>query len=89
MKREELIDKNITQWGLFMQYVLENPGVLDEIPQDATVISLPEEDRELAETNLKHGKKLEAEGKKVVYFKVKAVPQKRTVLVPQVELAKV
>lgn len=89
MKREEVIEKNLTQSGLFMQYVLEHPEILEKIPDDATVISIPEDDLGLANTNLECGKKLEAEGKKVVYFKVRAVPQKRTVLVPQVELAEV
>ena len=87
MSNKSIIDKNLEQHSLFMQYALEHPEILEKIPEDAEIVFLPEDDSDLVKINLSSGKSKEAKGKKVVYLKVKLTPETRTVLIPQVEVA--
>lgn len=86
MSNQTVIDKNLEQYSLFMNYALEHPEILEKISDDAEIVFLPENDKELVEINLKNAKAKEKVGKKVIYMKVKVTPQTRTVLIPQVEL---
>ena len=89
MSNKEIIYKNLEQHSLFMQYALEHPEILEEIPPGAEVVFIPEDKPELAKINLKSAKAKEAKGEKVVYLKVKVTPETRTILVPQVEVTSV
>lgn len=89
MRKNEVIEKNLEQHSLFMQYALEHPEVLERIPDNAEIVFLPENDPKLAKVNLNAGRSKESKGKRIVYVKVKVTPQTRTVLVPQIELTSV
>ncbi|HEY4694639.1 MAG TPA: DUF5647 family protein [Candidatus Nanoarchaeia archaeon] len=86
MSNKEIIEKNLEQHSLFMQYALEHPEMLEKIPDGAEIVFLPDGDPDLAKVNLDSGKAKEAKGGKVIYIKVKVTPKTRVVLVPQVEL---
>ncbi len=86
MRNNDVIEKNLEQHSLFMQYALEHPEILEKIPEGAEVIFIPENDPQLAKVNLNSGREKAAKGKKIVYVKVKVTPETRTVLVPQLEV---
>jgi len=89
MIREEQSRKNNELMALFMQQVLDDPRLLEEIPEEAEVIFLPQNDSDLCEANLKLGKARQAEGQKVAYISIELVPQVRTFFVPRLRLAQV
>lgn len=89
MTNKEIIEKNLEQHSLFMQYALEHPAILEKIPDGAEVVFLPEDDAQLAKVNLNAGKSKKSKGKKIIYVRVRVTPQTRTVLVPSVELTSV
>jgi len=86
MRNNDVIEKNLEQHSLFMQYALEHPEILEKIPEGAEVIFIPENDPQLAKVNLNSGREKAAKGKKIVHVKVKVTPETRTVLVPQLEV---
>ena len=69
MTKDDVVRKNLDLHAEWMKYAFENPDVLDRIPKGATLVILPEDDKELYEENYKT---LEAEKKKgVTVFVVK------------------
>jgi hypothetical protein len=45
------ISKNIDLAGRFLRAMIDNPAHMDEIPDHASVIGMPEDDLELAQQN--------------------------------------
>ena len=70
MRKEDLFKKNHFLGVEFDRYLLENPEVLEQIPEDAEVYFLPEEDVELTQENLKIAEKQKAKGGKIVLVKI-------------------
>ena len=69
MTKDDVVRKNLDLHAEWMKYAFENPDVLDRIPKGATLVILPEDDKELYEENYKT---VEAEKKKgVTVFVVK------------------
>lgn len=69
MTKDEIVKKNLDLNAEWMKYAFENPDVLDRIPKGATLVILPEDDKELYDENYKT---LEAEKKKgITVFVVK------------------
>ncbi len=69
MTKDDVVRKNLDLHAEWMKYAFENPDVLDRIPKGATLVILPEDDKELFEENYKI---LEAEKKKgITVFVVK------------------
>lgn len=51
------------EWTLeFLQSILADPSILDEIPDEASVFLLPDDDPELAEANLKGAERARQRG---------------------------
>jgi hypothetical protein len=70
MRKEDLFKKNHI-WGVeFDRYLLEHPEVLEQIPENAEVFFLPEEDPELSQENLKMAESQKARGGKIVLVKI-------------------
>ena len=69
--------------------MLDDPELLDSVPNGADIIFLPDNDPELRDANLELGAERKREGAKVVYVRIEMVPQLRTIFVPRlsVELA--
>jgi uncharacterized protein DUF5647 len=53
MTKDELFHKNLVLGKEFDLYVLEHPEFAEEIPEDAIVVLMPDDDPELAGINLK------------------------------------
>jgi hypothetical protein len=53
MTKDELFHKNLILGKEFDLYVLEHSEFVEEIPEDAIVVLMPDDDPELAEINLK------------------------------------
>ena len=53
MRKEDLFKKNHTLGIEFDRYLLEHPEILEQIPENAEIHFLPEEDPELSQENFK------------------------------------
>jgi hypothetical protein len=89
MIREEQSRKNNELMALFMQQVLDDPELLEAIPEGAEVIFLPQNDADLCDANLELGKARQAEGRQVAYISIELVPQVKTFFVPRLRLAQI
>jgi hypothetical protein len=70
MRKEDLFKKNHILGVEFDRYLLEHPEVLEEIPENAEIYFLPEDDPELSEENFKMAEAHKASGKKIVLVKI-------------------
>jgi len=86
MKREEQFRRNHDLFEMFMLEALNNPALTELIPDNASVIFLPENDPELLEANLELARTRREESKQVVFVRVKLVPEVRTVFVPHLSV---
>jgi hypothetical protein len=79
----QIVEKNITLSFEFEQYILEHPEVLEQIPDGAQVILLPQDDPELYRVNLNASQKAREEGETmpVVYVEIEALAPPRSRLV--------
>ena len=93
MKREEEMSnnktfgKNVSLNTEFMRYALEHPDILDQIPNSARLVFLPEDDPELCQRNLEMAKTHPDGDRPVAYVRMKKVPQVQTVMVTVPEVA--
>jgi hypothetical protein len=86
MDRNEQFRRNNDLFELFMQQVLDDPGLLDRIPDGADIIFLPDSDPALREANLQLGAEREHDGTPVTYIRIEMVPQLRTIFVPRLNV---
>jgi CRISPR/Cas system-associated protein Csm6 len=91
MNKKELFEKNLVLSTEFSKYVLEHPEVARRIPKEATVVILPDYDKELAEENLRIAKAKRERNQPMVLVRVKRlVPERKSRLVePRLELVPV
>jgi hypothetical protein len=82
MKKALAVKKNLDLLNEFMRYAFENPKILDGIPPEAELIILPTDDPELYEYNKKTADKITAQGRKVIFVKMK----KPEISIPELEL---
>lgn len=71
MKQDELIRKNMDLLNEFMKYVFDSPDILDQIPEGAELVILPENDAEIYRENIKIANRLRKEGKSFVVVRMK------------------
>jgi hypothetical protein len=71
MKKEIVVRKNLDLLDTFMKYVFDHPDILDKIPPDAELIIFPKDDPELLEENRKLAESMTKAGKKVVIVGLK------------------
>jgi hypothetical protein len=87
MTERELFSKNLRLSSEFDLYLLEHPEVAEQIPENALLVLLPEEDAELCEKNLEIAQTRREPGQPVVYIKVEKISPPRSRLVnPKVEV---
>ena len=89
MTRQEQFQRNNDLFELFMQQLLENPGLTKKIPKNARVIFLPDNDPELSRANLRLAQTIRKQGGKVALVKITLVPEIVTVYKPRLEFAEV
>jgi hypothetical protein len=82
MKKALAVKKNLDLLNEFMKYAFENPKILEGIPPEAEMIILPINDPELYEYNKKMADKITAQGRKVMFVKMK----RPEISIPELEL---
>ncbi|MBZ0158612.1 DUF5647 family protein [Candidatus Methylomirabilis sp.] len=88
MTDQELFTKNLKLSTEFDLYLLEHPEVAEQIPENALVVLLPEDDQELCERNLALARARRESRQAVVYVRIEKVAPPRSRLVkPRVEVA--
>jgi hypothetical protein len=86
MNREEQLRRNNQLLGVFLQQVLDSPELQEQIPDNADLLFLPDNDEELRTANLQLAEELRGQGKEPVFVKVSFVTQTLTVLAPKMHL---
>ena len=87
MTDRELFTKNLKLSTEFDLYLVEHPEVAEQIPENALIVLLPEEDPELCEKNLEITKARQEPGQSIVYIRVEKIAPPRSRLVnPRVEV---
>lgn len=76
MKKESIVRKNLDLLDEFMKYAFDHSDILEEIPQDASLVILPEGDASLEKENRKMLNRLRARGEGVVALRLKATKRK-------------
>ena len=71
MTKDELFHKNLWLGHEFDLYVLEHPEILDEIPDHAKIVLLPEDEPELAKANLGIAKETQEPGQPMVLVRIR------------------
>jgi hypothetical protein len=81
--QETIAEKNITLSFEFERYILEHPEMLEQIPQGAEVVLLPNDDPELRRLNLEGAQKRQELGSAspIVYVEIEALAPPRSRLV--------
>ena len=89
MQKDEIAARNLLIGAEFDKFIIEHPELLDQIPQGAQLVFLPEYDPELCKENLKLIKSLCEKDKPVVYIRLKKLtPQKSRIKKLIIELPK-
>jgi hypothetical protein len=52
MTDDEMFERNLELQTAFMRYILDQPDILDQLPDDFRLIILPDDDPELGQRNL-------------------------------------
>lgn len=87
MSNDKTFERNVSLNTEFMRYALEHPDILDQIPNSARLVFLPEDDPDLCKRNLEMAKAHPDGNRPIAYVRMKKVPQVQTVMVtvPEVE----
>jgi len=82
--KEEVIERNVHLTGQITQYILNNPKVLDVLPEKFELVLLPEDDPEVHQLNLDLLDKYGSEGKPIVFARIKVTAKtiKSSIFVP-------
>ena len=70
MKEQELFEKNLVFTTEFDRYLLEHPEVAEQIPLNAQIVLLPDDDPELSQTNRELAAAQREPGQPVVYVHI-------------------
>jgi len=70
MRKEDLFEKNHLLGVEFDRYLLEHSELLEQIPDNAEIYFLPEEDPDLSQENLKIVEAQKAKGRKIVLVRI-------------------
>ena len=77
MTEEMMIRKNFELLEEFQRYGFEHPEIFDQIPKDAQLIILPENDPELLTANEQIVEKCKKENRRYVVFRLR-IPERST-----------
>jgi hypothetical protein len=81
--QETIVEKNITLSFEFERYILEHPEMLEQIPDGAQVVLLPQDDPELYRINLTAAQEARQAGETVpiIFVEIEALAPPRSRLV--------
>lgn len=88
MTEDELVVKNLILTTEFDRYVLEHPEFSEQIPPNAQVVLLPEDDPELSKRSLEISRAQREPGQPVVYVRIeKVLPPLSRLVNPRIEVS--
>jgi len=67
---DKVVERNVHLTGLIINYFLDNPKMLDVLPEKFELILLPDDDPEVRQLNLDLLDKVGSEGKPIVFARV-------------------
>ena len=70
--KEEVIKRNVRLTGEIIRYIMNNPKILDLVPEKFELVLLPEDDLEVCQLNLELLDQYGSEGKPIVFARVKS-----------------
>ena len=68
----EVAERNTYLTGQIIKYILNNPKMLDVLPEKFELVLLPEDDPEVRQLNLDLLDKYGSEGKPIVFARIRA-----------------
>ena len=74
--KPNVAERNLTLLGQLMNYIIDHPKILEELPEDFELVILPEDDPEITLYNLDLLKKYGRQDKPVVLARVKSSAEK-------------
>ena len=69
--KNEIVERNVRLTGQIIKYMLNNPKMLDVLPEKFELVLLPENDPELRQLNLDLLDKYGSQGKPIVFARIK------------------
>ena len=69
---KDAVERNLALTGQVMQYILEQPHVLDSLPDDFVLVTLPEDDPEISRYNIELLETFGKGGKPIVFARLKS-----------------
>ncbi len=81
---DEVVERNVRLTGEIIKYIMNNPKMLDVLPEKFELVLLPEDDPEVRMLNLDLLDKYGSEGKPIVFARVNthAAKWKPNIFVP-------
>ena len=87
MTREDQFERNLALSAEFDLYLMEHPEVEAGLPDEATIVFMPEYDSELRVANQKSLEARRAEGRQIVVIWVhELAPRRSRIAEPQIQL---
>ena len=83
--KDEVVERNVRLTGEIIKYILNNPSMLEAVPDKFELVLLPEDDPEVRQLNLDLLDKYGSEGKPIVFARVNThavKSQKPSIFVP-------
>ncbi len=80
------VTRNLELAGRFTLSIFNDPSILDEIPDGGQIVLIPDDDPELAESNLQGGIRRIREGKNVTFRHIRAAEVPKLPKLPPVRL---
>ena len=78
MRKEDVFRKNHLLGIEFDRYLLEHPEVLEQMPENAEIYFLPEDDPDLSQENLRIAEAEKTEGRRVILVKIERLSPPRS-----------
>ena len=86
MSEKELFEKNLLYSTEFSKYILDHPEIESQIPQEAQVFFLVDNDPSLTQKNVEFAHAQKAQGQSVIFVHVKGLrPESSRLIEPHLE----
>ena len=76
MMKDSIVKKNLDLLDEFMKCAFDHPNILDDIPQDRSLVILPDGDPSLERENRKTLRRLSAKNQEAVVIKLRVTKRK-------------
>ena len=82
--KNEVVERNTRLTSQIVKYILNNPKMLDALPEKFELVLLPEDDPEVRQLNLDLLDKYGSEGKPIVFARIKVAARtiKPSIFIP-------